>query len=186
MHRKAKLINCIGISTLTVRSVSSVSNPIDLVHIERRITHQEQEAKNPTFNICEKLGDFCGRSWKKIKSLWSRLQICRNSSPISVRKTSKRHFSVADCLAHCSCSKEFLSIFPCQIKTLEEEEGQGGAGIGKPMRRAVQHHIWDLVTLEHWGLWQALKDLMADRLILKVHITNVPSWIQIPQDNISC
>lgn len=46
-----------------------MSNPIDLVHIEQRITHQEQEAKNPTFNICEKLGDFCGRSWKKIKSL---------------------------------------------------------------------------------------------------------------------
>lgn len=43
-----------------------MSNPIDLsaFHIEQRITHQEQVTKNPTFNICEKLGDFL---WKKLE-----------------------------------------------------------------------------------------------------------------------
>lgn len=62
----------------------------------------------------------------------SRLQICRNSSPISVRKASKSHsLAVADC----PCSKEFLRLFPCQIKSLEEEEGQGGGGIWKPMEK---------------------------------------------------
>lgn len=41
---------------------------------------------------------------------------------MSVRKASKNHsLAVADC----PCSKEFLRLFPCQIKSLEEEEGQG-------------------------------------------------------------
>lgn len=66
MHRKAKLISCIGICTLTVSSVPSMSNPIDLSALttEHRITHQEQGAENPTFSICEKLGDFL---WKKLE-----------------------------------------------------------------------------------------------------------------------
>lgn len=61
--------------------------------------------------------------------------------PLSVRKVSKSHsLVVSDSLACSPCSKEVLRLFPCQIKSLEVEDRQGGGGIGKPMEKGFAHH----------------------------------------------